>query len=144
MTLVKYNSNLEDYVPVTFSSMLDRFFNESIHTPKLSKFSPRVDILETEKAFEVQVSAPGMNKEDFQITLEDNALVVSGERKFKKEKKEANYHSIETQYGTFSRSFRLPENADTQHISAEYSNGILVIEIPKDTKKVEKSTIRIK
>ena len=145
MSLIKYNSVLNDYVPTSFSNLIDRFFNESVSRSGGSAYSfvPRVDIVENDKAFEVHVAAPGMNKEDFSIDLKDNFLTVSGERKFNQEKKEVNFHSIETQYGTFSRSFGLPENVDAAKISATYVNGILVITIPKDEKKTLKTTIKV-
>jgi HSP20 family protein len=84
-----------------------------------------------------------MNKDEFKIDLNDNYLTISGERKFTKEKKDDNYHSIETQYGTFSRSFALPENVDAAKINAKYENGILEINVPKDEKKILKTTIKV-
>jgi HSP20 family protein len=89
------------------------------------------------------VAVPGMNKEDFKLDLNDNLLTISGERKFTKEQKENNFHSIETQYGTFSRSFSLPENVDSSKINAKYVNGILEITVPKDEKKILKTTIKV-
>ncbi|MCU0398179.1 MAG: Hsp20/alpha crystallin family protein [Cyclobacteriaceae bacterium] len=145
MSLIKYNSVLNDYVPTTFSNLIDRFFNETVSRTGGSAYSfvPRVDIVENDKAFEVHVAVPGMNKEDFAIDVKDNFLTISGERKFTQEKKDVNFHSIETQYGTFSRSFGLPENVDAAKISATYVNGILVITIPKDEKKTLKTTIKV-
>lgn len=106
-------------------------------------FQPRVDIVENDQAYELHVAVPGMNKEDFQIEMKDNFLTVSGERKFSNEKKEANWHSIETQFGSFSRSFSLPENVDASKITAKYTNGILEVSIPKDEKKALKATIKV-
>lgn len=145
MSLVKYNSLLNDYMPYSFSNLIDRFFNESAARSGGSAYSfvPRVDILENEKAFEIHVAVPGMNKEEFKIDLNDNHLTVSGERKFKHEKNDDNLHVVETQYGTFSRTFSLPENADATKISAKYNNGILEITVPKDEKKVLKTTIKV-
>jgi HSP20 family protein len=145
MSIVRYNSSLNDFVPTTFSNLIDRFFNESLTRQGGSAYSfvPRVDIVENEKAFEIHVAVPGMNKEDFKIDLNDNFLTVSGERKFTREKKENNYHSIETQYGSFSRSFTLPENVDAHSINAKYNNGILEITVPKDEKKTLKTTIKV-
>lgn len=80
----------------------------------------------------LQLAAPGLTKEDFNIELKDNLLTVSGERKFTNEKKEKNYHSIERQYGSFSRSFSLPENVDGEKINAKYNHGILELTFPKD------------
>jgi HSP20 family protein len=141
MSLIRYNTN--EYVPATFSSLIDRFFNDSLTRSGGSSFQPRVDIVENDKAFELHVAVPGMNKEDFQIEMNDSFLTISGERKFTTEKKDANWHSIETQYGNFSRSFSLPENVDTSRISAKYNNGILEVLIPKDEKKALKQTIKV-
>jgi HSP20 family protein len=102
-----------------------------------------VDIVENEKSFELHVAVPGMNKDEFKIDLNDSFLTVSGERKFTKEKKENNFHSIETQYGSFSRSFALPENVDATKINAKYENGILEITVPKDEKKILKASIKV-
>ncbi|WP_245970409.1 Hsp20/alpha crystallin family protein [Pseudochryseolinea flava] len=145
MSLVRYNSALNDYVPTSFSNLIDRFFNESVSRAGGSAYSfvPRVDIVEEEKEFQIHVAVPGVNKEDFKLDVNDNLLTISGERKFQKEKKESNFHSIETQYGTFSRSFSLPENVDVNNIAAKYNNGILEITIPKDEKKVVKTTIKV-
>ena len=145
MSLIRYNSALNDFVPTSFSNLVDRFFNESVARTGGSAYSfvPRVDIVENEKAFEIHVAVPGMDKDEFKVDLNDNYLTVSGERKFTQEKKESNFHSIETQFGTFSRSFSLPENVDAAKISAAYVNGILVITVPKDEKKILKSTIKV-
>jgi HSP20 family protein len=145
MSLVRYNSLVNDFVPNSFSSLIDRFFNDSVARSGGSSYSfvPRVDILEDEKAFEVHVAVPGMNKEDFKLDLNDSYLTVSGERKFTKERKENNIQSLETQFGAFSRSFNLPENVDVNKISAKYNNGILEITIPKDDKKALKTSIKV-
>jgi HSP20 family protein len=145
MSLVRYNSTLNDFVPTSFSNLIDRFFNESLSRTggAAYAFVPRTDIVETEKAFEIHLSVPGMNKDEFKLDLNDNYLTVSGERKFTKEQNDKNFHSIETQYGTFSRSFALPENVDATKISAKYNNGILEINVPKDEKKTLKTTIKV-
>jgi HSP20 family protein len=145
MNLIRYNSGLNDYAPTSFSNLIDRFFNDTMTRKGGSAYSfvPRVDIVEEDKAFEVHVAVPGMNKDDFKIDLNDNYLTISGERKLNREKKEDNFYSMETQYGTFSRSFTLPENVDANQISAKYVNGILEVTIPKDEKKALKTTIKV-
>jgi HSP20 family protein len=145
MNLIRYNSGLNDYAPTSFSNLIDRFFNDSMTRRGGSAYSfvPRVDIVEEDKAFEVHVAVPGMNKDDFKIDLNDNYLTISGERKLNREKKDDNFYSMETQYGTFSRTFTLPENVDANNISAKYVNGILEVTIPKDEKKALKSTIKV-
>jgi HSP20 family protein len=145
MNLIRYNSALNDYTPSSFSNLIDRFFNDTVARSGGSAYSfvPRVDIIEEDKAFEVHVAVPGMKKDDFKIDVNDNFLTISGERKYTREKKENNFHSVETQYGTFSRSFTLPENVDATKISAKYLDGILELTIPKDEKKVLKTTIKV-
>ncbi|HYG19085.1 MAG TPA: Hsp20/alpha crystallin family protein [Ohtaekwangia sp.] len=145
MSIVRYNSNLNDFVPTAFSNLIDRFFNESMTRSGGSSYSfvPRVDVIEDEKAYEIHVAVPGMNKDDFKLDLHDSVLTVSGERKQNRERKEHTFYAFETQYGTFSRAFSLPENIDAAKISAKYINGILEITLPKDEKKVLKTTIKV-
>ena len=121
------------------------FFSDSLARTGGSAYSfvPKVDILETEKTYELNLAIPGVNKDDFKIDLNDNHLTISGERKFTKEKKENNLYVVETQYGNFTRTFSLPENVDAAKITAAYTNGILEITVPKDEKKVLKSSIKV-
>jgi HSP20 family protein len=144
MNLIRYNT-LNDFVPTSFSNLIDRFFNDALTRSGGSAYSfvPRVDIMENDKAYEIHVAVPGMNKDDFKIDLKENYMTISGERKFTQEKNENNFHSVETQYGTFSRSFSLPDNINSAKISARYVNGILEITVPKDEKKTLKTTIKI-
>jgi HSP20 family protein len=145
MSLMRYNSLLNDVVPATFSNLIDRFFNEAVARSggSAQAFVPRVDVFETDKAYELHVAVPGMKKEDFKIDLNDNYLTISGERKFTREHNENYFTSVETQYGSFSRSFALPENVNSSKISAKYVNGILEVTIPKDEKKTLKTVIKV-
>lgn len=144
MSIIRYNT-ANDFTPTSFSNLIDRFFNESSARSGGSSYSfvPKVDILENEKAFVIHVAVPGVTKEDFKIDLNDKFLTISGERKFKNEKTEHNFHSVETQYGSFTRSFSLPENVDVTNINAQYNNGILEMNVPKDEKKILKTTIKV-
>lgn len=93
---------------------------------------PSVNIRESEEAFDVELAAPGMVKEDFKIELNHNVLTISSERKNEKETKEAGkYTRHEFSYQSFSRSFTLPNVADSENIEAKYEKGILTIHIPK-------------
>jgi len=141
MSMIRYNPN--DYTPVAFSSLLDKFFNDSMTKSGMSSFVPKVDVIENDKAFELHVEVPGMEKEDFKIELNDGSLTVSGERKFKSEQKEKNFHSVETRYGSFSRSFVIPDNVEANKIDAKYKNGILELTLPKDEKKALKTSIKV-
>lgn len=145
MTLTKYRPTNGGLFPRTFSSLLDDFFNETLSSAsKVSDFVPHTDIAETDGNYEIRVSVPGMTRENISVEVHDGLLTVSGERKFEEEKKEKTFHSIESRYGAFNRSFRLPENTDQDRIEAEYKNGILTIVIPKDEKKATKKGIEIK
>lgn len=141
MSIIRYNVN--DFTPTSFSSLVDRLFNESLTRSGGSTFIPKVDIIENETSYEIHLAVPGQNKEDFNIELKDNYLTVSGDRKLADEKKEKNFHTLETNYGTFSRSFSLPENIDTTKINAKYEKGILELSIPKDVKKSLKQSIKV-
>ena len=102
-------------------------------------FSPTINTREGEFAYHVEVDLPGIKKEDVDITIEDNILVVSGERKVKSEVKEENYYKIESSFGQFSRSFSLPEDVDVENIHAESENGVLEIVLPKlENAKIDK------
>ena len=142
MTLVRYNNN--NYAPKTFSSLLDKFFDDTVKEGKVYRFLPDVDLAESEKNYELHVAVPGLNKEDFHIEIQDKSLTVSGERKFVQEENNTLFKSVETKYGSFSRTFTLPENVNSEKIEAEYVNGILKIAIPKDETKKLKSTITVK
>jgi len=140
MTLVKYPA-FNSVAP--FGSLFERVFNDS-YTTRSTKFRPSVDVFENEKSFEIQLAVPGMRKEDFNIDVKDGLLTISGERKFEKETDEKNYHSVETQYGDFVRSFNLPDHVDATKISAEYKNGLLEVIVPKDEQKALSTIVKVK
>ncbi|AWW30273.1 Hsp20/alpha crystallin family protein [Echinicola strongylocentroti] len=142
MKLVRYNQ-LEPNYPSTFSGLLDKFFNDSLQT-SAQKFTPAVDISEDESHYEVELSVPGIKREDFKIDLVDGKLIISGERKSKEAQEGKNYHTVQTQHGAFSRSFFLPEDVSTDNIEAKYEDGILKVTLPKSEKKVLKSSIEVK
>ncbi|WP_215224392.1 Hsp20/alpha crystallin family protein [Echinicola shivajiensis] len=142
MKLVRYN-NFEPNYPSSFSGLLDKFFNESVNA-EASRFIPSVDISEDGNNYELELSIPGVKKEDFNISLEDGKLTISGERKHKEKKEGKNYHSVQSQYGSFSKSFFLPDDVSPEKIEAKYEDGILHVLIPKTEKKVVKSTIEVK
>lgn len=144
MTLVKYHPMFQDRMPQTFSSLLDRFFQDSLSTRRVSDFTPQVDLWETQDSYKVEVALPGLKKEDLNVNFEDGLLTVTGERKFNDEKKEQKYHVVESYYGKFSRSFQLPEHVDGTAIEAQFENGILLISVPKVEEKVVKRQIEVK
>src|SRR5437016_10865258 len=94
-------------------------------------FVPPVDVYEDEHNLVVKLEIPGVNEDDLDVQVENNTLTVKGERKFEKEEKEENFHRIERRYGSFLRTFRLPNTIDTDKVEAHYDNGILKIALAK-------------
>ena len=147
MSLIKYNNGRTSVYPNSYNSLLDRFFTDTdFDNTAASKFNPSVDILESDKTYEIQFAVPGFEKDSFNIEVEDKHLIVSGERKFSgnEEDTEQKYKSVQTQYGAFRRSFILPDAIDRTKIDAQYTNGILAVTLPKDEVKTAKSTIKVK
>jgi HSP20 family protein len=100
----------------------------------LTTRAPRVDITEDEKEYVIDAELPGVKKEDVKVSIENGVLSISGERKSEKEEKGKKYHRVEQTYGTFMRSFTLPEGSSGEKISAEFRDGILKVRLPKDEK----------
>ena len=123
--------------------LLNSMFNEYMPESEgefSADFSPAINTREGEFAYHVEVDLPGMKKEDIDIRVEDNTLIISGERKVKEEIKEENYYKVESKFGTFSRSFSLPDDADIEKIHAESTDGVLEVVVPKlEVQEVEKS-----
>jgi HSP20 family protein len=94
-------------------------------------FAPPVDIYEDEQAIQLKLEVPGIEEKDLDVRVENNVLTVSGERKFEKEEKEENFRRVERRYGSFSRSFTLPNTVNTEDIQADYSHGVLNIRLAK-------------
>ena len=94
-------------------------------------FVPPVDVYEDEHNLVVKLEIPGVNENDLDVQVENNTLTVKGERKFEKEEKEENFHRIERRYGSFVRTFRLPNTIDTDKVEAHYDKGILKVSLAK-------------
>src|SRR6202034_3007172 len=90
-----------------------------------------VDIQETADAYRIQAELPGLTKEDIHVTLENSVLRLSGERKWEKDVKKENYHRIERTYGSFARSFALPNQVSSDKVEASFANGVLSVVVPK-------------
>ncbi|MCX2738540.1 Hsp20/alpha crystallin family protein [Pontibacter anaerobius] len=142
MALTRY-SGMQENMPNSFSSMLDRFFNESVNSRSFSGFTPHVDACETERGYEIEAALPGVKKEDISIDFQESKLTITGERKLEKKEEGRRYHMLETQYGSFTRSFYLPDNVNPDKITAEFNDGILLVNIPKDEQKTMKRQINI-
>ncbi len=106
----------------------DVFSDEAV---SLSKWTPSTDIIENKDNFVVHIELPGVKKEDVKITLQQNVLTISGEKKQESEAKEQDFHRVERSYGKFMRSFRLSSLVKGDAIDANYKDGILTIKLPK-------------
>ncbi|MGH7801896.1 MAG: Hsp20/alpha crystallin family protein [Thermodesulfobacteriota bacterium] len=118
---------------------INRIFDDTIRTlyptdgEELEKgtWAPAVDIYETNDSFVVSADLPGLNKDEIQIDLKDNTLTLKGEKKFEEKVSKDNYIRVERSYGSFVRSFTLPQNVDPEKIKAKYKEGVLEVTIPK-------------
>lgn len=135
MNLIKRNGNrVPDFQRLFFDDIFGRdLFNwENNNFSKTSTTLPSVNIKETEKSYEVEVAAPGLDKNDFKITLDGNLLIISSVKEQNQNTQEENFTRREFSYQSFQRSFELPKNVvDEENISARYQNGLLLLSIPK-------------
>ncbi len=115
------------------NSIFNDFAQPSSGTEALSSgaFVPPVDIYEDAQKLSLRLEVPGLRPEEVDIHVENQTLTVRGERKFKNEEKEENFHRIERRYGSFTRTFSLPLTVDTEKVQANYEHGVLSIELPK-------------
>jgi HSP20 family protein len=120
---------------LTLWNAFDDLFNDQwarpVHYQAQREFRPAVDVSEGENHYLVTADVPGMKAEDLDITVDNNVLTVSGVRKLEKKDEKHGYHRVERHYGSFKRSFALPEGVDTEAIEANVENGSLGIRIPK-------------
>jgi len=140
MSLIKFNRR-NNLFPV-FNSWADNFFKDDdgfLANWNAAQNFPPVNVEETEKEFQVSLAAPGLKKEDFNIEIKDNSLVISSETSDSSEEKDENYTRKEFSFSSFQRSFWLPENVNTNNIKASYEDGLLKISVPK--LKVEKAEV---
>ena len=90
-----------------------------------------MDIYEDEQSIQLKLEVPGIDEKDLDVKVENNVLTVSGERRFEKEEKEENFRRVERRYGSFVRSFTLPNTVNTEDVTADYSNGVLKVKLAK-------------
>jgi len=105
----------------------------------LADWSPSADITETDAAYLIKAEIPGVQKEDVKVTVQDGMLTMQGERKMEKEEKGKKFHRIERSYGSFVRSFRIPDDADENSVKAEFKDGMLSVTLSKSEKAKPKS-----
>lgn len=146
MTLVKFsNGNKSRAVNPWFNDVFDSFFNDSFISDRMIARVPAVNICETEGNYQIELAVPGLKKEDFKISLDKNSLSISAERKSEVEEDGKRYNRREYSYSSFVRSFTLPETVDQNNIEAEYTDGILRVNVAKkEEAKVLSREIAIK
>jgi HSP20 family protein len=142
MTLVKFNNRTRNSAPY-FNNVFDSLFNEAVNKNLTINKVPGVNILEIEDSYKIELAAPGLTKEDFQINLKKDTLSVWAEKKALEGTDQKDYTRKEFDYNSFARSFVLPESVDAEKISAEYVNGILNITIGKDVAKLQEKEIKV-
>lgn len=146
MSLIKLKTNDSSVNP--FDTIFNDFFEgEFLPGRKNRSFGsmPAANIKETEKSYHIELASPGMKKADFKIEVDEDLLTIRSEKEIDKEENSTRYTKREFNYTSFVRSFRLPEEVDSENISATYEGGILQLEIPKkavEEKKVRKIDIK--
>ena len=132
------SSGLIKYEAPSVMSIMKSFFDDDLFRGWDQGLSvagyPEMDIIEDKESYRVKVDLPGLDKKDIKIELEDGLLSISGEKKEEKIEKDKNrFCHIERSYGSFTRTFRLPDNVDTAgHVDAKYANGVLELTLKKD------------
>lgn len=143
MNLIKWDPfrELEDV-----STRLNRIFGRPLarmdpnsEMLAMVDWTPSADISETDTAYVIKAEIPGVKKEDVKVTLQDGILTIQGERKSEKEEKDKKFHRIECSYGSFMRSFRVPDDADESGVKAEFKDGILNVTLNKSAKAKPKA-----
>jgi len=143
MNLIKWDpfNELED-----ISNRLNRMFGRPAapataghEMVKVTDWTPSVDISETEKAYLIKAEIPEVKKEDVKVTVDNGVLTIQGERKMEKEEKGKKFHRIERSYGSFLRSFRIPDGVDDTKAKAEFKDGMITVTLPKSEKAKTKA-----
>ncbi|GAB2684662.1 Hsp20/alpha crystallin family protein [Mucilaginibacter koreensis] len=133
MTLVKFNNNEKrnNALMPGFNDVFDSIFNDTFFNDRMVTRVPAVNISESAENYHIELAAPGLNKQDFKLSMEDKVLTVSVEQQAEHTNNNRKYSKREYSYSSFVRSFTLPELADDNRIEATYEDGVLKIDIAK-------------
>ena len=141
MSLIKFNKGSKENALTTgFNDIFESMFNDTFLSDRMISRVPAVNVCETEDHYQIEMAAPGLNKDDFKVKLDRNLLTVSVEQQMQHEESNKQYNKREFSYSSFVRSFALPDSADDAGIEAKYDNGILTISVAK--KEEAKQTVR--
>jgi HSP20 family protein len=148
MTLVRFNSDnnkKKNALKPGFTDVFDSIFNDTFFSDRMMSRVPAANISESKDHYHVELAAPGLQKEDFKLSLDRDVLSISVEQNLENDSKERNFNKREFSYTSFVRSFTLPESADVNGIEAKYENGVLCINILKrEEAKQQSRQIEIK
>ncbi|MFZ0933261.1 MAG: Hsp20/alpha crystallin family protein [Bryobacteraceae bacterium] len=126
------NMSLTHFDPLANIRLFEDAFTRLFNEPQTNRpWTPAVDIYETENDLVVKADLPDVDLKDIDVRVENQTLTIAGERKFEKEDSAKGYHRIERSYGSFTRSFAVPNSFDTDKISASFKNGVLSVSLPK-------------
>ena len=141
MSLIRWEPfSATDDVLNRFPALFGRWPRVPANFETGSDWAPTVDISETEGEYLIRASLPGVRKEDAKVMVEDGMLTLSGERQQQEEQKDEKFHKVESFYGSFSRSFSLPETVNEKAISADSKDGVLTVHVPKIRVEAKKPT----
>jgi HSP20 family protein len=141
MSLIRWEPfTAMDEMFTRFPSLLGRWPRVSGNGEANLDWAPSVDISESGQEYLIRATLPAVKKDDVEITVEDGTLTLSGERRQKEEQKDEKFHKVESLYGSFSRSFALPDAIDADAIRAESKDGVLTIHVPKTKAEAKKPT----
>lgn len=135
--------DLQNRLSTLFGRAPVRKEGEKQEALRVAEWAPLVDIIEDEKEYTIKAELPDVKREEVKISVQNDVLSITGERKYEKEEKNKKYHRVERAYGSFSRSFTVPEDADADGVSAEFKDGLLQVHLPK-SEKVKPKTIEVK
>jgi HSP20 family protein len=126
-----------------FGRRPNRLADGNKETLTVAEWLPLVDVSEDDKEYLIKAELPEVKKDDVKVTVENGVLTVTGERRFEKEEKDRKYHRIERSYGSFTRSFSVPDDADDSKVSAEFKDGVLTMRLAK-TEKARPKSVQVK
>ena len=137
-------NELENRLATMFGRAPVRKSGEKDEAMTVAEWAPLVDITEDEKEYLIKAQLPEVKKDDMKVSVQDGILTIAGERKSEKEERNKKFHRVEWAYGSFSRSFTLPEDADADKVAGDFKDGVLKVHVPKSEKaKPKKIEVKV-
>ena len=137
-------NEMENRLATMFGRAPVRKNGEKDEAMTVAEWAPLVDITEDEKEYLIKAQLPEVKKDDMKVSVQDGILTIAGERKSEKEEKNKKFHRVEWAYGSFSRSFTLPEDADADKVAGDFKDGVLKVHVPKSEKaKPKKIEVKV-